>query len=83
MVCALGICVSYITYGFIQEECFGRDNKVGSVNTFILITQSITNVWVAKVLMLIQPHTTDDSLGQGLNHRLLILSAFFPPPLPL
>jgi hypothetical protein len=71
--CALGICTSYITYGFILEECFGKDNTVGSVTTFILITQSITNIWVAQFLISInKPNEPQGSL----NHRLLIKSTY-------
>jgi UDP-galactose transporter B1 len=73
--CALGICVSYLTYGFIQEECFGRDKTIGSVTSFILITQSITNVFVAKLLIILFPLKKEDE--GGLNHRLLLLSTLY------
>jgi len=78
--CALGICISYLTYGFIQEECLGREKTVtlgGSVTSFILMTQALTNVLVAKLLMISIPSQIMNETSEGvLNHRLLFLSTF-------
>ena len=87
-VCATGICVSYIYYGFFQERLFTNPSeRLGP--SFVLVTSCITNTVVAVIWQelsnLVTPSDSSDgkepaantssSRPLGLNHPLLIMTA--------
>ena len=93
VVCASGICICYLVYGMIQEQVLSKDGNVmqeaGSITTFMLLLQCLTNMVVAMVLMVLQSkwkggggdgenggHSTTQSSQYMLNHPLLVASKF-------
>jgi UDP-galactose transporter B1 len=47
-ICASGICVCYLYYGFLQERLFSdKQQRLGA--TFVLVTQCVTNTLVAVI----------------------------------
>ena len=55
-ICAVGICLSYLSYAFIHEHMStsGFMKEHGPITSFIILTQSITNSMVAYIWMNIQ-----------------------------
>lgn len=93
IICASGICICYVVYGMIQEQVLSKDGNVmqeaGSITTFMLLLQCLTNMVVAMVLMVLQSkwkgdgggeigeHSTSQSSSRYmLNHPLLVATAF-------
>lgn len=83
-VCAVGICVCYMSYGMVQERLFGRQ-QIGP--SFVLLIQCIVNTFVAKLWEHLDQYFDSDTLGshqkhkgsdtrQQLNHPLLALTSF-------
>lgn len=79
LICAIGICTSYLYYGMLQEELFASSSKnnmhVGA--TFLLTSQSFSNNVIALVLTRIWPHQEEGKEGpvRRLNHPLLIATS--------
>jgi len=80
LVCAVGICASYLYYGMLQERLFS-DAQVGA--SFLLLTQCVTNTIVAltwqRVDSVVAVNTekkdvTSSKTGRQLHHPLLIIS---------
>ena len=55
LLCATGICTCYLSYGLVQERLFSKDSSsgavraVGSITTFMLVLQCLTNVLVSTL----------------------------------
>lgn len=89
MVCAIGICFCYLSYGVIHEHLSTSDfiKASGPLTSFILFTQSITNsvvAWVWKSVqtrLFQQTSPNEKSAGKGLtgklNQRLMFLGMSF------
>lgn len=75
LVCAVGICASYLYYGMLQEQLFA-DAQVGA--SFLLVTQCITNTLVALAWhhldQLLTANKVPPTKPRGLHHPLLFLS---------
>lgn len=91
-VCASGICACYLFYGVIQERLHSRDMQhVGSITTFLIASQTMTNSAVAAVWKFVEDSPLNPrgvhnkgkrkQLGgfagedSGLNHFLLLLTS--------
>jgi solute carrier family 35 (UDP-galactose transporter), member B1 len=68
-VCAMGICVCYLYYGILQERLFSghhdgqrRQPRLGA--TFVLVTQCIANVFVARFWQYLQENVVLTSSRQ-------------------
>jgi solute carrier family 35 (UDP-galactose transporter), member B1 len=94
-VCAMGICVCYLYYGILQERLVsdhgqnGEHRRLGA--SFVLVTQCIANVFVARFWQYVQEHTwlnnkknqtasnndndKDTKKSLGLHHSLLLLTS--------
>mmetsp|Transcript_20986 Transcript_20986/g.45628 ORF Transcript_20986/g.45628 Transcript_20986/m.45628 type:complete len:389 (+) Transcript_20986:118-1284(+) len=85
-ICATGICVSYLCYGYFQERLFSDPNeRLGP--SFVLVTSCITNVFVALIWKNLQQRHQDDTASTQqqtedttkpaiLHHKLLVATAF-------
>lgn len=72
LMCAVGICASYLYYGMLQEQLFS-DAQVGA--SFLLLTQCISNTVVALAWQqLDRMRETKSSSTRQLHHPLLIMS---------
>jgi solute carrier family 35 (UDP-galactose transporter), member B1 len=80
VTCALGICVSYWFYGFLQEKLITK-SRLGA--TFMLVIQTLANVVVATVWQQLEKrqsqHNNDTSqrttTTKTLNHPLIFLTS--------
>lgn len=74
LVCALGICISYLYYGMLQEQLFANA-RIGA--SFLLVTQCVTNTLVALIWQRTSDVLTKNKTPtkpRRLHHPLLILS---------
>jgi solute carrier family 35 (UDP-galactose transporter), member B1 len=73
LLCTMGICISYLCYGVLQEQLFGARDNVGA--TFALVTQSVMNTAVALVWHGISLARQRDAAAPPLNHGMLLVTA--------
>lgn len=79
---ATGICVCYVYYGILQERLFTGGERLGA--SFVLMTQTVTNIVVAAVWKQIQrviaggtSRNSDPPKKLPLRHALLFMTSFF------
>ncbi|KAG7351124.1 UAA transporter family protein [Nitzschia inconspicua] len=75
VTCALGICISYWFYGFLQEKLITK-SRLGA--TFMLVVQTLVNILVALVWQQVELRSTPhDQLPprKSLNHPLIFLTS--------
>jgi len=72
VICATGICVCYLGYGYLFEHLFEDDDHLGA--TFVLVTQCVTNTAVAYGWQQVSESSKADS-KQPLRHGLLLVAS--------
>jgi UDP-galactose transporter B1 len=81
VVCASGICFSYWFYGYLQEKLITK-SRLGA--TFMLVIQTITNIFVALAWQYIEKistttttttNKTSTTTPKSLNHPLILLTS--------
>jgi hypothetical protein len=79
-MCAVGICVSYLYYGMLQEQVFSAQT-IGA--SFTVLLQCLTNTLVAMLWQRIDQAVALEkkvTTRRCLHHSLLILSTFLHHP---
>ena len=74
-ICALGICVCYLSCGFINEHLYSLPSvkQAGAISSFVVLTQTFTNFIIAYIWKNLNDNINRNGI---LNHKLFCICKY-------